>query len=202
MKHSFLEALENRRSYYSIGAAMSVSQQDIVKTIDRIILATPSAYNSQSSRIVILFGIHHICLWGIVKQTLAKIVTPEAFIGTREKIDNCFAAGCGTILFYEDMKVVEQMKVDFATYADKFDTYAEHTSAMHQLAIWTALEDMGFGATLQHYNPLIDTQVAEQWNIDKSWRLIAQMPFGTPLTTPGTKAQHLPLNERRLVFSD
>lgn len=100
------------------------------------------------------------------------------------------------------MKVVEQMKVDFATYADKFDTYAEHTSAMHQLAIWTALEDMGFGATLQHYNPLIDTQVAEQWNIDKCWRLIAQMPFGTPLTTPGTKAQHLPLNERRLVFSD
>lgn len=44
MKHSFLEALENRRSYYSIGAAMSVSQQDIVKTIDRIIDLTPKSW--------------------------------------------------------------------------------------------------------------------------------------------------------------
>ena len=94
------------------------------------------------------------------------------------------------------------MKREFTTYADKFDNYSEHTSAMHQLSLWVALEEMGFGATLQHYNPLIDKQVAEQWNIDENWRLIAQMPFGTPLTTPGTKAQHLPISERRLVFSE
>ena len=202
MKRSFLEALEHRRSYYSISAAMGVSEQDIIKTIDRVMLATPSAYNSQSSRVVVLFGIHHLCFWGIVKQTLAKIVTPEQFVGTREKIDNCFAAGCGTILFYEDTIVVERMKREFTIYADKFDNYSEHTSAMHQLSLWVALEEMGFGATLQHYNPLIDKQVAEQWNIDENWRLIAQMPFGTPLTTPGTKAQHLPISERRLVFSE
>ena len=202
MERNFLEALEHRRSYYSIGAAMSMSEQEIIKTVDRVMLAMPSAYNSQSSRVVVLFGIHHICFWGIVKQTLAKIVSPEQFVGTREKIDNCFAAGCGTILFYEDMAVIERMKREFAIYADKFDDYSEHTSAMHQLSLWVALEDMGFGATLQHYNPLIDEQVAEQWNIDNNWRLIAQMPFGTPLTTPGTKEQRLPLSERRLVFSE
>lgn len=164
-------------------------------------LAIPSAYNSQSSRVVLLMGVHHICMWGIVKQCLARLVTPEVFVGTRTKIDTCFAAGCGTVLFYEDMDVVAKMKEQFALYADKFDEYSAHTSAMHQLAIWTALEDMGFGCSLQHYNPLIDTEIAKQWNIPQSWKLIAQMPFGTPLQVPDTKEQHLPLSERRLVFS-
>ena len=202
MKQTFIDALERRRSYYDIGAAMTVSQSKIVEMVDRVMLSVPSAYNSQSSRLVILFGIHHICLWGIVKQTLEAMLTPERYLITREKIDNCFAAGCGTVLFYEDMSVVEQMKRDFPSYADKFDQYSEHTSAMHQLSVWIGLEELGLGATLQHYNPLIDDKVAEQWNINSSWRLIAQMPFGSPLSIPDTKSQHLPLNNRRLIFSE
>ena len=201
MERNFIEALEHRRSHYAISAAMSTSEEEIIKTIDRIMLAIPSAYNSQSSRVVLLMGVHHICMWGIVKQCLARLVTPEVFVGTRTKIDTCFAAGCGTVLFYEDMDVVAKMKEQFALYADKFDEYSAHTSAMPQLAIWTALEDMGFGCSLQHYNPLIDTEIAKQWNIPQSWKLIAQMPFGTPLQVPETKEQHLPLSERRLVFS-
>ena len=202
MERNFLEALEHRRSYYGISAAKTVSEQTIIETIDRIMFAVPSAYNSQSSRLVVLFGIHHICLWGIVKEVLKEIVSAEQFENTRTKIDSCFAAGCGTILFYEDATVVESMKQQFASYADKFDEYSVHTSAMHQLAVWTALEDMGFGASLQHYNPLIDSRVEQQWNIDPAWRLIAQMPFGTPISEPAEKEQLLPLSQRRLVFSD
>ena len=202
MERNFIEALEYRRSHYAINAAMSASVEEIVSTIDRIMLAMPSAYNSQSSRVVVLMGVHHICFWGIVKQCLAKLVTPEVFVGTRTKIDTCFAAGCGTVLFYEDMDVVRRMKEQFALYANKFDEYSAHTSAMHQLAIWTALEELGFGCSLQHYNPLIDKDIAQQWNIPKEWKLIAQMPFGTPLQEPGVKEQHLPIDKRRLVFSE
>lgn len=201
MERNFIEALEHRRSHYSLSAAMCATEEEIVAMIDRVMLATPSAFNSQSSRVVVLFGIHHICLWGIVKQALKERVTAEQFEISRHKIDSCFAAGCGTILFYEDMAVVTEMKSRFAIYADKFDEYSAHTSAMHQLAVWTALEDMGFGASLQHYNPLIDAEVAHQWNIPEQWRLIAQMPFGTPHSIPEPKEQHLPLDQRRLVFS-
>lgn len=201
MKRTFLEAIEHRRSCYSLSATNPVSESDIVSAIDRIILSTPSAYNSQSTRLVVLFGRHHTQLWEIVKNALEEFVSPEAFTGVKEKIDSSFAAGCGTVLFYEDMAVIEQLKEKYTTYADKFDEYSEHTSAMHQFAVWTALEDMELGASLQHYNPLIDTAVAHQWNISKEWRLIAQMPFGTPLSVTETKAQHLPLTIRRLVFS-
>ena len=71
--------------------------------------------------------------------------------------------------------------------------------AMHQLAIWTMLEDAGFGASLQHYNPLIDEAVAKQWHINPNWKLIAEMPFGTSTQEPGEK-QFAPLEERILVF--
>jgi predicted oxidoreductase (fatty acid repression mutant protein) len=71
---------------------------------------------------------------------------------------------------------------------------------MLQFALWTALEDMGFGASLQHYNPLIDKAVSERWLIGKSWRLIAQMPFGLPKDNPAPHIQKSPIHQRRLVF--
>ena len=45
---------------------------------------------------------------------------------------------------------------------------------MLQFAIWTALEEEGLGANLQHYNPIIDAEVKEVFNIPDQYRLIAQ----------------------------
>ena len=70
---------------------------------------------------------------------------------------------------------------------------------MHQLAIWSMLEDKGLGASLQHYNPLIDEAVQKEWGISSTWELIAQMPFGTPTEQPGEK-EIKPLEHRILVF--
>jgi predicted oxidoreductase (fatty acid repression mutant protein) len=58
---------------------------------------------------------------------------------------------------------------------------------MHQYAVWTALDAEGLGANLQHYNPLIDTKVAAQWNIPKDWELSGQLVFGTPVGGPSKK---------------
>lgn len=201
MDNNFLQAMENRRTYYHIGSDMGIEERQIIDMLDRVLLSVPSAFNGQSTRIVLLMGRHHYRLWEIVKHTLEEIVPPEAMVRTREKIDKSFLAGCGTVLFFEDTKVVEQQKRDFPQYADSFELYSAQTSAMHQFAIWTLLEDMGFGASLQHYNPLIDSRVAEEWNLSGEWRLMAQMPFGSPLSSPTEKEQHLHLNDRRLVFT-
>lgn len=40
----------------------------------------------------------------------------------------------------------------------------------------------------------------ERWLIDKSWRLIAQMPFGLPKDSPAPHIQKIPIHQRRLVF--
>jgi predicted oxidoreductase (fatty acid repression mutant protein) len=70
---------------------------------------------------------------------------------------------------------------------------------MHQYFLWTGLEALGFGAHLQHYNPLIDSAVAKEWDLPTEWRLVAQMVFGSPEAPAGEKTQK-PLEERVKVF--
>ncbi len=193
--------MENRRSHYHLGSDCGIEEGQIIDMIDRVILATPSAFNGQTTRIALLMGIHHYRLWEIVKHTLSERISPEAMAKSVEKIDRSFLAGCGTVLFFEDMEIVERQKQEFPTYAEAMSVYSEQTSAMHQFAIWCMLEDMGFGASLQHYNPLIDSRVAEEWSIPTSWLLRAEMPFGIPLSEPAPREQHLPLAERRLIFT-
>ena len=72
---------------------------------------------------------------------------------------NAFKSGYGTVLYFEDSEVVEGLQANFALYKDNFPTWSQQSSGMLQFAIWTALEIEGFGATLQHYNPLIDEEV-------------------------------------------
>lgn len=199
MKRDFKEAVKNRRTYYSINDKSPISDEAIKEIIDHAVLNVPSSFNSQSSRIVLLLNENHKKLWNIVKDVLKKIVPADAFPATEAKIDNAFAAGHGTILYYEDESVIEGLQNAFPSYKDNFPVWSHHTSAMHQFAIWTMLEDTGLGASLQHYNPIIDEEVAKAFNINPKWKLIAQMPFGTPTSEPGDK-EFQPLDKRVLVF--
>lgn len=126
-------------------------------------------------------------------------ISAEAFAKTEAKIDGCFASGHGTVLYFEDTSVVKKLQEAFPSYKDNFPTWSQHTSAMHQFAIWTMLEDMGLGASLQHYNPLIDDEVRRTWNLPGDWMLIAQMPFGTPTGEPGEK-EFEDLSKRIKIF--
>ena len=84
-------------------------------------------------------------------------------------------------------------------YADKFPVFAQHSNAMHQYAVWTALASIDIGASLQHYSPIIDDKVTETWDVDKDWELVAQMVFGAIAQPVGDKAFE-PLEKRLKVF--
>lgn len=187
MKRTFEEALEHRRSHYEIGSESTVQDEEVIHAIRTAVKHVPSAFNSQSTRIVLLLGEEHRRLWDIVKETLRGMVPAAAFPKTEAKIDGSFACGHGTVLFLEDMEVVEKLQGSFPLYRENFPVWAQHTSAMHQLAIWTMLEDLGLGASLQHYNPLIDEAVHRAWDLPDRWLLVAEMPFGIPTGDPGPK---------------
>ncbi|HJD75583.1 MAG TPA: nitroreductase family protein [Bacteroides reticulotermitis] len=199
MKRTFTEALKNRRTYYSISNQSPISDSEIEQIVNFAVTHVPSAFNSQSTRAVLLLGDSHQKLWGIVKDTLKKIVPAEAFAKTEEKINHSFAGGYGTVLFFEDQTVVKGLQDAFPSYQENFPGWSLQTSAMHQLTVWTMLEDAGFGASLQHYNPLIDAEVRRTWNLPETWNLIAQMPFGTPVGDPGAK-EFQPLESRVKIF--
>lgn len=199
MANTFKDALKHRRTYYALSNKSLVPDQTIEELISHVILHTPSSFNSQSSRVVLLLGDNHKKLWEITKDALRKIVPANAFGATESKINGAFASGYGTVLFFEDQAVVKGLQDAFPSYADNFPVWSQHTSGMHQLGVWTLLEEEGFGASLQHYNPLIDEAVQLQWNLPASWKLIAEMPFGIPVQGPGEK-ELKPLDERFKVF--
>ncbi|OTG77614.1 nitroreductase family protein [Acinetobacter sp. ANC 5054] len=183
---SFLDQIKQRRTIYAIGKNVNLSEAEVEQTIQDAVRFSPSAFNSQTSRVVILFGDAHEKFWTIVRETLRKMVPAEAFEGTNNKI-NSFAAGFGTALFYEDQAVVKSLQEQFALYADNFPVWSEHSTGIAQFAAWTALAEKNIGASLQHYNPIVDAETAEAFDIPENWKLRAQLVFGSIEASAGDK---------------
>lgn len=183
---SFLNHIKQRRTIYAVGKNVALTPEQIESVIKEAVNHSPSAFNSQTSRIVTLFGESHLQFWNVVRETLRKIVPDAAFEGTNAKI-NSFAAGYGTVLFYEDQDVVKSLQEQFALYADNFPVWSEHSSAIAQFAVWTALSEQNIGASLQHYNPIVDAEIAEIFDIPANWKLRAQLVFGSIEAPAGEK---------------
>lgn len=198
MSKNFNEVVENRRSIYAIGKESPISQKEIQEIVEHAVKYVPSSFNSQSARTVVLFGDHHDKLWDITKEVLRKIVPEAAFASTEEKI-NSFKNGFGTVLFFEDQTIIEGLQEKFALYKDNFPVWSLESSGMLQFTVWASLEAAGLGASLQHYNPLIDELVAAEWKLPDQWKLLAQMPFGKPLAPAGDK-EFAPIESRVKVF--
>jgi len=192
------QAFDERRSVYALGNELPVEPQAIVNMAERVLLHTPSAFNSQSSRLVVLFGAEHQRLWDIAEEKLRAAVGDGDFSGSKQKLDG-FRAAAGTVLFYEDKNVTQSLQEQFALYADRFPVWAQQTSAMHQYAMWTELRTLNVGANLQHYNPLVDEDAAKAFSIPDSWELVAQMPFGNIVEPAGEKT-YQPVSERMKVL--
>ena len=102
-----LEILNKRRSIYNLGKDIPVSEDVVVNLIKKAIEIAPTAFNSQSARLVILIKESHLKFWNIVLDTLKKIVPENKFDNTQKRILS-FANGYGTILFFEDMNTYLQ----------------------------------------------------------------------------------------------
>lgn len=198
MSKDFYVAVQERRSIYGISKESMVPDERIQEIIEHAVKHTPSSFNSQSARVLVLLGDHQNKLWDITKETLRKMLPAAGFAPTEEKI-NSFQSGYGTVLFFEDESIIQELQSNFALYKDNFPIWSQQSSGMLQFVVWTALEAEGFGASLQHYGSLIESQVREQWNVPPSWKLIAQLPFGKPTAAPGPK-DFKPLFDRVKFF--
>lgn len=196
--NNFIELMKERRSIYNLGNNIKKSKEELNALVLRAVELSPSSFNSQSSRVVILWGNHSHKLWDIAKDKLKALISEEAFKSTSEKLDS-FARGSGTILFFEDSRVIDKLQKQFPSYADNFPLWSEQSSGMAQFAVWAALTEAGLGASLQHYNPLIDEKTRETFNISSDWKLKAQMPFGSIEDSPSAK-DFMPHSERFIIF--
>lgn len=178
MSSTFASLAEKRRTSYTLGKTLPVSDDTVIEIIKEAIRQAPSAFNSQSSRALILLGKQHEKFWELTREQLRKLVPADKFQPTSDKIDG-FAAAAGSVLFFEDQDVVKGLQESFPSYADNFPVWSEHSTGIAQYAVWLALAEKGLGVNLQHYNPLVDADVQAEWNVPASWKLRAQLNFGS-----------------------
>ncbi|MFO7196834.1 nitroreductase family protein [Enterococcus faecium] len=195
---TFTDTLKNRRSIYHLGRNVSLSNEELTTLIKEAIKESPTAFNAQSTRAVILFGDAHEKLWEITEEALRPLTPAEAFPNTQNKLAG-FKNGYGTVLFFKDTDVVKGLQEQFELYADNFPDWSEQSNGIATANTWVALVDKGLGANLQHYNPVIDEAVAKEWNIPSNWKLRSQLVFGS-LETPAGEKEYMNDADRFRVF--
>lgn len=187
MNSTFNKLTAQRRSIYALGDQLTNSPEEIYDLIITAIKNSPTAFNSQTVRAVVLFGKSSDIVWDIVEVALKEVVKdPQAFAKTQQKIAS-FRAGFGTVLFLTETDTVHELEKQFPAYADNFADWAEQGIGGAQQAVWTALAEQQIGASLQHYNPLIDDAIHQAFNLPDSWQLRAEMPFGSIEAPAGNK---------------
>ena len=195
----FLDLIQKRRSVYHLNKKTNITPSEIINTIQSCLKYSPTAFNSQTGRIVLLFNEPYLSFWSSTKKTLKKITPDEKFEQTKEKIDS-FKQGIGTILFFEEQNTIAALEEKFPLYKDNFQLWSNQSSGMLQYAVWLALTELDLGANLQHYNPLMDEYVHQEFNTPASWKLVAQMNFGGIQKEPDEKT-FLDLKKRIKIFN-
>ncbi|KAH6691681.1 nitroreductase [Plectosphaerella plurivora] len=172
-----LHLVRTRRTHYRLTKSSPFHHDSIEHVIKGALVYTPSSFNSQSTRVIVLFGAHHDRFWDVATAILKSKMPSNRWEPTSQKMA-MFKDATGTILFFEDQDV---------------------SDAMVQYTIWLALDAEGLGVNLQHYNLKVDAKVMDEWNFPAGWKLNDQMVFGGKTGTLPEK-DFVPLEERCKVF--
>ena len=172
------ELVKKRRSQYAIGNNTDLTNEEIAERITQIVRDVPTASNSQTTRIAIVFGEENVKLWDHILD-VQKDVMPEEMWGMMSGVMEGAKGGVGTIIFFEDLDAVEKMPTSPA----RVEVYKQNNNANAQYATWLALTDLGLGGSLQHmnvgYEQGFDKSVKELLGLPERWEMQAQMPFGS-----------------------
>lgn len=197
----FITQISSRRSIYALGRRSILSDKELTDLIKKSVRESPTSFNSQTSRVVILLGDQHERYWNeIAVPALRKAVGNDdaAFEkGSQRMIQ--FRDAYGTALFYEDQGAVKAMQEKVAIYADRFPEWSTQSSGMAQINTWSALSLAGYGANLQHYGNLTQKPLAEAFGIPTNWQLYSELVFGSPEKEAGEKT-YIDDDERFRVF--
>lgn len=187
----YIEIIKKRRSYYNLSEDVDLTNEEIKYLVEDVMNITPSHMNAETTRIVLLFDDKSKDFWTRVNETFDNSIKEEKFHG--------FYHAKGTALIFIDMNEIWDQEINMPDYSDYFETWGQHSAAMLQLNLWQALRDEGIGASNQHYNPVIDEWVKEDYDLPDHWELVAQMPFGKIEEEPDPKDKK-PIEEKLIVI--
>lgn len=147
-EYDLLDDMRKRRSIYTLSNRVSHSPEYLTELIKQAVRCCPSAQNAQSARVVILLEHAHYNFWEMVRDVQRNQLPERIFEGASVKLDRCSSA-YGTVLFFEDLAVIQALQKQKPLQAHDFEIWSEQTSGMVQFAVWAVLSSTGLGASLQ-----------------------------------------------------
>ncbi|KAJ7644926.1 nitroreductase [Roridomyces roridus] len=200
---AFLAAIATRRSNYAITNKCSVPEETLETIVKDAVKHTPTSFNHQASRAVLVTGAANTKLWSLVSGSVLQGLEGDSKARNEARLAG-LSGGYGSVIFFEDQAVLDAMSQKIPDYAKLFPIWSTNSTGMLQSNIWTAFTLEGLGASLQHYNQVsseVDVGIREAFGLPASWVSTAIMPFGDPAAQPGDKAFG-PIEERVRVFRE
>lgn len=81
MSDAYLAAVATRRTNYAITAKSSVSDEKLEAIVKQAVLHSPTSFNIQSSRAVLVLGAENTKLWNLVSESFLKGVPGGFSVG-------------------------------------------------------------------------------------------------------------------------
>lgn len=177
---TFLKSYTSRRTQYQLKKALpeGVTLQQVQDIVQQLVKHTPTSFNSQTVRAVILTGALHDKVW----QSVTDAIPAEA---QKKRPNSIKEEAYGSIIFFDDDAALKKIQEAFPPYADYFPIFASTSNGAAQINTWTLIGELGLGGHLQHYNPLV--QEALKGKVPESWNVVAQLAFGVPVGEPSEK---------------
>lgn len=131
---SFLEAVANRRTIYAISSENApVDTSRVHEIITDIVKHTPSPYNAQTARAVIVSGEQHIKYWNHVYEAMPNVLPAEVWPMMEPRVKAFRDGGAGTVLWFEDQDSVQELIKSHPMITPFAESWSDQSSGMHQI---------------------------------------------------------------------
>ena len=94
-KKDFLEAVEHRRTYYALENKSTIPDSRIEELVTHTIKHVPSAFNSQTCRLVVVLNQEHPKLWDTIADVYKNMLPADKFEQAKGRLD-MFRGAYGT----------------------------------------------------------------------------------------------------------
>jgi uncharacterized protein len=130
-----LDAMKDRRSIYATSPENPPTTiARVEEIVTHVIKHSPSPFNYQFARSVVLSGEAHKKFWSVVYDGVQKAVPAAAWEGHLQNFCKMFRdITWGTVMWFEDGETVDKFKADKPEASFFAESWSDQSSGMHQI---------------------------------------------------------------------
>ena len=198
-----IPAFGERHSEYNLSGELRAPLSDVRRLLEEVLHLTPTGFNVQPVRMVLLSGRKNVEHWDLIAGMLKRKIGEERYRKSNayHLIEEVAKQAVGTVLFFDDPEETERMMREKAQYRDNFLNWAQQAQGSHQFMVWLGLRVLGYGANLQHYIGMEDDLVKRHVGVPENWNFVAHMMFGS-IIEPAQAKEKKPIEELLKVYED